>query len=246
MDCLCSDQHSFFLSGASIEISNLPASRWQDLHRRYHSCESLLKELRVIVNFCVQTRGFATFQIEFHLFYPVWRDSEEAQEDQRHNGNGQSLRRCQDMSYIRNDDQRPRSFLYEAQMSFVIAGVDDHRWVSHCWTDTYFDQDCDEQETVQTYFDDSTSYTGLVTDPNSRGEHPADSPAQGPRIYFLRIFARRLNQAMTEWTNVVQRLQQALDTFERVSKDLVSYLLEYRSVPVSFAFAFHSVYLPAT
>lgn len=153
----------------------------------------------------------------FHLSYPAWRESMEPQEDQRRDGNGKPFRRYQDMSYIRNDDQPTRSFLYEAQMSFVIAGIDDHRWMSYCWTDTYFDQDCDEQETVETYFEDSTSYTGLVMDPNSRGEIPSDAPVQGPRIYFLHIFSSRLSQVVSEWTTVVRQLQQALDAFEQVS-----------------------------
>jgi hypothetical protein len=115
-------------------------------------------------------------------FY-AWRSSEKAHEDERRDANARPLRQSRDVSFLDWDSSGSSSFLYEAQISCVIAGMDEWRWVAYCFVDTFFESD-EAKETVESYYEDSQIEEGMLTDPLTLGEKDANRPTQNPRDYF--------------------------------------------------------------
>ena len=155
------------------------------------------------------------FQLEFHLPYYVWRSSEKPHEDRRQNANGDSLRHFQDVSFLHWKTCGSSGFLYEAQISCVVAGRDEWRWDAYCFVDTYFDT-METGETVLSYHEDSLTNEGIRPDPFTYGLTDADNPIQNPREYFLKAFRYRLDQVKREWQQVVAKVQQSIREYEQV------------------------------
>jgi hypothetical protein len=65
------------------------------------------------------------------------------------------LRQSQEVSFLNWESSGSSDFLYEAQISCLIAGLDDWKWVAYCFADTYFDVNDEAQETVVAYHEDS-------------------------------------------------------------------------------------------
>lgn len=86
-------------------------------------------------------------------------------------------------------------YLYEAQISILVTGVDEWFWTAYCLTDTFFG--CNK--TVRQYYDDRA-------DAPSGGDKPAHYPIWNPREYFIRVVFRRMRQATKEWGNIVSNL----------------------------------------
>src|ERR1700761_3946431 len=84
------------------------------------------------------------FQLAFHLPYYAWRSTATPRYDHRRFANGDHLRHVQDISFLDWDDSKGSnrsSYLYESQISCVVAGSDNWTWVAYCFVDTYFDMD---------------------------------------------------------------------------------------------------------
>lgn len=90
-------------------------------------------------------------------------------------------------------------YLYEAQISILVVGVDEWFWTAYCLTDTFFGGN----RTVQDYFDDNS-------DAPTGGDKPAKYPVWNPRGYFILVLFRRMRQATKEWGNVVSTLDARL------------------------------------
>jgi len=155
------------------------------------------------------------FQLAFHLPYYVWRSSPKAREDHRRDANASPLRQSQDVSFLNWKSFGPPGFLYEAQISCVVAGLDEWRWVGYCFIDTYFDAE-DDKETVQSYYKDSLADEGMSTDPFTFGIADADKPIQEPKEYFLMVFRVRIDQVKREWQQVVAKVQQSVRDYVQV------------------------------
>ncbi|KAH8752719.1 hypothetical protein F5882DRAFT_385800 [Hyaloscypha sp. PMI_1271] len=151
--------------------------------------------------------GLAMFQLAFHLPYYAWRTSQSACEDHRQDANASPLRQSLDISLLNPKSSKSSNFLYEAQISCVVAGSDEYRWVAYCFVDTYFDIG-EANETVQSYHEDSLADEGMFTDPFTFGERDADDPIQKPREYFLEVFRVRIDQVKCEWEQVVANVQE--------------------------------------
>jgi hypothetical protein len=147
------------------------------------------------------------FQLAFHLPYYAWRTSQSACEDHRQDANASPLRQFLDISFLNPKSSKSSNFLYEAQISCVVAGSDEYRWVAYCFVDTYFDVG-EAKETVQSYHEDSLADEGMFTDPFTFGERDADDPIQKPREYFLEVFRVRIDQVKCEWEQVVANVQE--------------------------------------
>jgi hypothetical protein len=156
------------------------------------------------------------FQLAFHLPYYVWRSSQKPCEDYRRDANVTPLRQSQDVSFLNWKSSGSSDFLYEAQISCVVAGSDEWRWVAYCFVDTYFDTDEEAKETVLSYHEDSLVTEGIRADPLTFGVISADDPIRKPREYFLMILQIRINQVKREWQQVVEKMYQSVHEYEQV------------------------------
>ena len=93
-------------------------------------------------------------------------------------------------------DSNPNEFLYEAQISFVIVGLDEWVWTAYCLTETYFGS----EESIEYYY--RRGY-----DAPSGGAKPMHYPIWNPREYFLFILSSRIHQLWKEWFNAVRTLE---------------------------------------
>ena len=130
-----------------------------------------------------QSTGFA---LEFHLSYYALRSHTCKVQDSR------ELRRSGPLF----PDSNPNEFLHEAQISFVIIGLDEWVWTAYCLTETYFGS----EESIEYYY--RRGY-----DAPSGGAKPMHYPIWNPREYFLFILASRIRQSRQEWFNAVRTLE---------------------------------------
>jgi hypothetical protein len=133
-------------------------------------------------------KGIAIFQLAFHLPYYVWRESPKAREDHR----------------------RDATFLYEAQISGLVAGTDETRWTAYAFVDNYFEADGEWKETVASYHEDGLDVEGMLVDPLTLGTCAVDMPIWNPRSYFLMVFRVRLNQVKREWQKLVRKIKNSI------------------------------------
>ncbi|KAL8723308.1 MAG: hypothetical protein Q9225_000360 [Loekoesia sp. 1 TL-2023] len=130
------------------------------------------------------------FTLEFHLPYYALRQHDVKIQDQRR------LRRCGRFVSSRLPLNSPE-YLYEAQISVVIVGLDEWVWTAYCCTETYFGS----EETIEFYHE-----RGL--DAPLGGARPTHYPIWNPREYFLLVFTSRMNQITKEWSNLVIALEE--------------------------------------
>ncbi|MCJ1247183.1 hypothetical protein MMC30_004397 [Trapelia coarctata] len=129
------------------------------------------------------------FAMEFHLPYYALRRSTVPRSDTR------GLRRCVQFNPPRPLGQSPE-YLYEAQISVIVTGVDEWFWTTYCRVDKFFGS----EEDIKFYYE-----RGL--DAPTGGLKPAHYPEWNPRQYFLLILYRRFRQITKEWGNVVHTLE---------------------------------------
>ena len=108
------------------------------------------------------------------------------------------MRCCGTFIPRRSGAQTPE-FFYEAQISFVVVGIDEWVWTGYFCADTYFGS----EETLQYYHE-----RGL--DAPSGGAKSTYYPIWNPREYFLFILSVRVNQVTKEWSNIVEALEERL------------------------------------
>lgn len=157
------------------------------------------------------------FQLAFHIPFYVWRMSDKAREDHRLNANASRLRQSRDVSFLNWKSSGPSDFLYEAQISCLVAGSDESRWVAYGFVDTYFDAADEAKETVEAYHEDSIKDGGMHADPLTFGVIDAEKTVSTPREYFLSVFRIRIAQVKREWEQVVGKVQQSVREYVQVS-----------------------------
>ncbi|KAF4629532.1 hypothetical protein G7Y89_g8613 [Cudoniella acicularis] len=156
------------------------------------------------------SKGLPMFQLSFHLPYYVWRSSQKACEDHRRDANAGPLRQFRDVSFLNSQSSESSSFLYEAQISCVVSGSDEWRWIGYCFVDTYFDSNEEARESVVSYHEDSEEDDGLPADPFTYGVGDRNYPIRKPREYFLNVFGIRIKQISREWQQVVAKFEQSI------------------------------------
>lgn len=162
--------------------------------------------------------GWPNFQLAFHLPYSAWRESEEACEDHRFDKNGEPLRQYKDVSVLDWNRTGSRAFVYEGQVSCVVTGIDEWRWVAYCLTDSFFDEEAGETEPQ--YGIDVSS--GVHANPFAYGATDAEIPMKRPREFFLKILEIRVNQVKREWQRVARKVHQSIRKYERTHHYLLS------------------------
>jgi hypothetical protein len=155
------------------------------------------------------------FQLAFHIPYYVWRKSDKACEDHRLNANASRLRQSRDISFLNWESSGSSYFLYEAQISCLVAGSDESRWVAYGFVDTYFDAEA--KETVEGYHADKDKDEGMHTDPLTFGVMDAEKATSTPREYFLSVFQIRIAQVKREWEQLVGKVRQSIREYLQVS-----------------------------
>ncbi|KIW63533.1 hypothetical protein PV04_08527 [Phialophora macrospora] len=160
------------------------------------------------------TTGSPSFKLALHLPYSVWRTSKPEQKDHRTDQYGKPLRRSQDVSYIHPQGNGPSEFLYEAHITCVISGLDDWRWVAHCFTDTYFDPIDEARDNIYQNYEAGRENGGFHMD-HLTGLPDADIPVQNPREYFLKLLSIYLFRVRGEWERVLMKLKRSLREYEQ-------------------------------
>ncbi|KAI1611967.1 hypothetical protein EDD36DRAFT_475669 [Exophiala viscosa] len=153
---------------------------------------------------------FPTFQLLFALPYFAWRSSPEPFGNKRRTRTEQPLRRLRNVSLLSPHPDNVPSFLYEAQISCVIAGFDEWTWTAHCLVDSYFDGEAGEN--VQQYSKDATD--GLHTNPFGYGLIDAQLLFNRAREFFLQVLAIRLSLVKGEWQRVVTNVKMSVCAYE--------------------------------
>lgn len=140
---------------------------------------------------CLPIQDFG-YALEFHLPYYALRQGDVLRADPR------GLRRSGYL--IPNDKGSPESqYLYEAQLSLMVTGVDEWFWTAYFCAETHFGS----EESIQYYHKNQL-------DALTGGEKSIRYPVWNPREYFLSILSRRLKQVAKEWSNIVESLEDRL------------------------------------
>ncbi|KAI1623176.1 hypothetical protein EDD37DRAFT_682678 [Exophiala viscosa] len=153
---------------------------------------------------------FLTFQLSFSLPYFAWRTSPRPCKDQRLTRTNQPLRSFRDVSPLILVPNKLPAYLYQAQISCVVAGFDEWTWTAHCLADSYFDGE--DGENVQQYSKDARD--GASTNPFLHGVIEAGRPFHKAREFFLRVFSVRLKQVWKEWQTVVTNIKNSISRYE--------------------------------
>ena len=99
---------------------------------------------------------------------------------------------------------QPKRWMYEAQISFLLVGSDDGRWVGYAFDDTYFNDD--DKNSVHKDED-------LIA---SDGKPNAHLPIMNARVYFLKIFQIRSAKVLREWESLVWTVKRNINTHVRL------------------------------
>lgn len=156
------------------------------------------------------------FRLEFHLPYYAWRHSDNLIQDPREYADKDPLRDTRDVSFLHWDiwNTGP-AHLSEAQISCVVAGIDNSRWEAYCFVETYFEPD-ESKESVLEYYEEANGAEGMYQDPLTKGKVDAGTPTADPRWYFLQVFCVRLHQVKGEWQRVVENVYQSTRRYSKV------------------------------
>jgi hypothetical protein len=148
--------------------------------------------------------------LQFHLPYFALRISQPPKDVPRKVVNGNPPRQWTDLSFLkiqtsRSEDQK-KCGIYEAQISFVICGSDNWRWVAYAFVDTDFNG--------EDLGDEVFSYEGVHEDPiASDAKLDANLPIGDPREYFLMIFEIRMAQVLKEWELLVRTVERSIKRY---------------------------------
>ncbi|KAE9371903.1 hypothetical protein N431DRAFT_341225 [Stipitochalara longipes BDJ] len=155
----------------------------------------------------ISSVGFPTFQLHLHIpFFILSKCS--PPKASTSTIETKPSRRWTDLSFLRLDGLKSQAQdstevwgMQEAQISCVIIGTDDWRWVGYGFVDSEVDgllDECDEEELQFDQIADRELYT--------------HSPVQQPRNYWIRVFQIRIASIGKQWEHNLYRLQRAIDT----------------------------------
>lgn len=161
-----------------------------------------------------------------HIPFYVWRSAEELEEEEDQSGSaakptkpnidprkdleGNPLRGYYDASFLDWGHPDRQSFLYEAQVSCIVAGPCIFSWQAWTFADSYYDKSNQDRETVESYYENS----GWLS-PCNGGQDEASDKVQDPREYFLILVIGRMGKVFLEWDRVVGKVKQRVKGFEQ-------------------------------
>ncbi|KAF4951252.1 hypothetical protein FSARC_12979 [Fusarium sarcochroum] len=128
--------------------------------------------------------------------------AKEAPRDLRTTRDGSSLRKVLDLRFLEGPSEQsqhdPVDYLCEAQISILLTGLDDQRWTSYCFVDTYYEPE-GMRERVDRYRGDAIVLDGLQNDRLTAGLCDTNGPMLDPGVYFLAALAKQAKEFKNEW-----------------------------------------------
>ncbi|KAL2272002.1 hypothetical protein VTJ83DRAFT_1373 [Remersonia thermophila] len=194
------------------------------------------------------------FHLSFHFPYLAWRQGTTPALDTRlRNASGSRgnapLRRTHDLSALEphlengvgNDDNediqeeqqqqhqnRPGTYLHEAQISCMVAGLDNRHWTAYGFFDTYQDRDVTDEGHFRFGRRDVLSYQstqgGVMRDPLTCGQLmlepsgsslPDAATVWDARSYFLHAMHGCVREVASEWKNTGRQVLKAVGQAQR-------------------------------
>jgi hypothetical protein len=141
------------------------------------------------------------FELVFHLRYTLMRRSEEANIDPRRFTDGTPLREYCNVSYLDLKGNQRQTHCYEAQISYLLIGLDESTWDTYYVKDNYFNSGEDGESLTDIHDDVRQAADGMVViDPSTRDEPEPDTPAPDPREKFLRTLRYHLERVKEVYT----------------------------------------------
>ncbi|TGJ83842.1 hypothetical protein E0Z10_g4926 [Xylaria hypoxylon] len=177
------------------------ASRQQAYFLRDFICNHLAFAPSIGVT--IPFTSFKSYAFAFHLPYYAWRKGPVYFRDDRCMSDGRPLRRGQRLGFL---DETPwgarvtqsEDCIYEAQISCLVAGLDDSSYIGYAFVDTYHNGPHND-ESVTDYYEKSNMLGHYSMDPLSGGMLEADRPLWSPRVYFLRVLEFRFQSRDCEY-----------------------------------------------
>jgi hypothetical protein len=112
-----------------------------------------------------------------------------------------------------SDSDDEKYGIYDAQMTLVICGSQNSKWVAWAFADACADDEEDEDEDEdddgeeEEDEDENDRYAGFHSDPIASAEsRDSNLPFWDPREYFLTVFNLRIARIQNEWLNIVREL----------------------------------------
>lgn len=148
--------------------------------------------------------------LEFHIPFFSLRQGYGSQDSRRLRN--QPFRKSRQLPLpCTNEGREDHDYFHEAQISFLLLGMDEWVWTAYCCVDTYFGSEPDHRTYHNGFSREDRQYQGR--DAPTGGAKVLDFPIWNPREYFLTVLARRMMQATREWTNLVNTVQHTLDEY---------------------------------
>jgi hypothetical protein len=158
--------------------------------------------------------GFLNFQMELHLPFFLLRMSKPPESCIK--VNSKPPRQYTDLSFLKLDTPKSQQQgtgeiwgLHEAQISYVVTGSDDWRWIGYAFVDTELDG------LLTDLSEDDLSFDRVAA-----GEIHAKSPLWRPRDHWVKVLDIRIEQVRKEWEYLVFKLEFAVNHYVRVPKPI--------------------------
>lgn len=145
-----------------------------------------------------------SYTFEFHIpYYAIRRGSRISD---RRKVNNKPLRASRVLPLAVGDSTNDL-YYYEAQLSFVVTGVDEWRYTSYCCVDTYFGSEPRHLAYLE---------PPVRIEPAAGGRLGLELPKWNPREYFLVILSFRIEQAVTESQALIDSFEDRMNSYVSV------------------------------
>lgn len=141
------------------------------------------------------------FELEFHIPYLALRRGRKMTD--KRNFRGEPLRQAIPLPLPRQLDETA-DFFYEAQISVLVAGVDEWVWTSYCFVDAFYGSEPERLE----YLDPPHP-----SEPASGGSKSLNLPKWSPREFFLCVLDYRIMQAVREFKALIDAFVERMNTY---------------------------------
>lgn len=150
------------------------------------------------------------FHLEFNMPYFAFRRSSQKTEPQSNAPlRRRATREWTDVAFLgpaaTGDLMTCRCGIHEAQISVVLCGSDDARWVAYAFVDTDFSGVPTEE-----YEDNPELNEDLIASDGKGVGVDASTPIWNAREYFLRIVDLRMRQILEEWRYIVRMVERSV------------------------------------
>ncbi|KAK0736471.1 hypothetical protein B0T21DRAFT_367008 [Apiosordaria backusii] len=189
------------------------ASRTQALFLKEFIYKHITFQSGMSVKF--QPSGSPCFQISFHLPFFAWRRGNKVLTDARLGGEGRPLRSSKNVTFLCSPTEKGEAYIYEAQISCMIVGVDNRHWTAYGIFDTYHDGG-ESKHDVQVY---EPMEDEIPEDPLTGGRYASDRPIWMAREYFLRVLLCCIAEVKAEWQTTGSNLLRPLKPYTTNAKD---------------------------